>query len=197
MNDSTQPDGVWTRIERAREALEWTDSDLGERALGTRTHYSLLKSRGYKAHAKTIEKIIQRLQQEGFSGAWLRAGILPERADGSPLPERPKIVVQLGLLAAKLGLDAEQVTGLWVDLDSEGPLQSYPEDLQRAAFAAAYLENRTLEDVRLAVEKARASETWRSASVDEMLMVIRVTLKTIKRGGSGTLLSIRLPARTK
>src|SRR4051812_49309666 len=104
MNDSAQPDAVWSRIERAREALEWTDGDLSENAGLTRTHYSLLKRRGFSATAKTQEKFIRRLEQEGYSGSWLRAGVLPERADGAQLPERPKIVEQLSKLAAKLGM---------------------------------------------------------------------------------------------
>jgi hypothetical protein len=196
MNDFPQPNGVWSRIERAREALGWTDSELSERALGARTHYSLLKKRGFKAHEKTLEKIIHCLEQVGYSGTWLRAGVLPERADGAPMPERAKVVTQLARLASKLGLSAEQVMGLWVDLDAEGPLQRYPEELQRAAFAAAYLENRTLEDVRIAVEQARSSPSW-STGIDDMLMAIRIALRAMKRGGSGTLLSIRPPSRAK
>lgn len=196
MKDSPQPDALWSRIERAREALQWTDGDLSERAVGTRTHYSTLKRRGFKATASTQEKFIQCLEQEGYSGTWLRAGILPERADGAPIPERPKIVLQLAQLAGKLGLSTEQVMGLWVDLDAEGPLQRYPEELQRAAFAAAYLENRTLEDVRLAIETARSSEGW-STGIDDMLMAIRMALRTMKRRNSGTLLSIRPQSRPK
>jgi len=197
MNDSSQPDLVWARIEKAREALGWNESELGTKALSNRTGYTKIKARGWAAHARTKEKVISRLEQEGYSGTWLRAGVLPEKVDGAPMPEQRKITDQLARLAAKLGLGSDQVMALWVDLDSEGPLQQYPEELQRAAFAAAYLENRTLEDVKLAVEKARSSDSWRGATVDEMLMTIRVALRSIKRGGSGTLLTIRPPARSK
>jgi hypothetical protein len=197
MNKTAQPSAVWGRIETAREALGWTDGDLSMRALKGRTHYSLLKNRGFNAKSGTQEKIIQCLEQNGYSGAWLRAGVPPERSDGVALPEPPKNATRLAQLAQKLGLSTEQVMRLWADLDTEGPLQKYPEDLQRAAFAAAYLEDRTLEDVRLAVDKARSSEIWDSKSVDAMLMAIRVTLKTIKRSGSGTLFSIRPHAKTK
>lgn len=192
MSDSPQPGSIWARIEEAREALGWNESEFGVKALKNRTGYTAIKRRGWSATERTIQKLISRLEQDGgYSGAWLRAGVLPEMADGSPLPERRKTTEQLIRLAGKLGLGHDQIMRLWVDLDSEGPLQRYPEDLQRAAFAAAYLENRTLEDVMLAVEKARASENWRTAPIDDMLMVIRVTLRTIKRGGSGTLLSIK------
>jgi len=199
MNDFPQPDSAWARIEAARQALGWNESDMGEKALGNRTHYTKIKTRGWSAFGKTQERIIKRLEQEGFSGSWLRAGLLPERADGAALPERPKIVTQLAQLAAKLGLSAEQITRLWVDLDAEGPLQRYPEELQRVAFAAAYLENRTLEDAQRAVEKARVSDTWANynSNVDDMLQAVRMALRSIKRGSSGTLLLMRPPTRSK
>ncbi len=193
MSDSPQPGSVWDRIEKAREALGWKESDVGVKALRNRTGYTKIKSRGWSAHDRTLGRLLSCFEQQGYSAAWLRAGVLPEKADGSPLPERKKIVGQLTRLAAKLGLGADQLMRLWVDLDSEGPLQRYPEDLQRVAFAAAYLEDRTLEDVQLAVEKARSSENWRSDNIDQMLMAVRYTLQGIKRSGSGTLLTIRKP----
>lgn len=198
MSDSPQPESVWARIERAREALQWNESKLGREALNNRTGYTKIKERGWSAHERTQKRIVARLEQEGFSGVWLRAGVLPEKLDGAALPERPKFTDQLHRLAIKLGMSSDQILGLWVDVDAEGPLERYPEQLQRAAFAAAYLEGRTLEDVRLAVEKARGSESLDpKASLDDMLMVIRVTVRAIKSGGSGTLLALRKPGLSK
>lgn len=188
MSDSPQPESVWARIERARETLAWNESQLGREALDNRTGYTKIKERGWSAHERTQERIIARLEREGFSGVWLRAGVPPERMDGSVLPERPKIVVQLARLARKLGMSSEQLVGLWVDLDAEGPLEKYPEDLQRAAFAVSYLDNRTLEDVRRAVDKLRGTSAWKGSwDIDKMVTEIRYTLRDIKPSGSGTM----------
>jgi hypothetical protein len=197
MTDSPQPESVWFRIERARNALGWNESRLGSEALKNRTGYTKIKERGWSAHERTQEKIITRLEQEGYSGVWLRAGVLPEKMDGSALPERPKVAAQLARLARKLCLDSNVLVGLWVDMDAEGPLEKYPDELQRAAFAVAYLDNRTLEDVRRAVDKLRSSPSWKSSwDIDKVVTELRYALREIKPSGSGTM-PIRLREKIK
>lgn len=194
MKEPPPPGSVWSRIDQAREALGWSESDLGTKALKNRTGYTKIGERKWNSKGKTLEKILARLVGEGFSELWLRAGVLPVKSDGTSVPEAPRHSANLKLLARKLALKPEQIMALWADLQSEGPLEKFPEQLQRAAFAAAYLEDRTLEDVRRAVEKARENWSWSSdRGIDHFLSEIRLALRSIQPAGSGTRLPIRFP----
>lgn len=186
---------VWSRIEQARESLPWSERKLSEEALGNQTHYGLLGRRGWKSETETQDKVIAVLERLGFSGSWLRSGVLPERSDGDPLPESPKIIAQLTDLARKLGMPADQILELWTE--TEGPLEKLSDECQRAAFAAAYLDGRSLEDARLAVQRAQRSVEWRKGSgVTHMLQRIRFELELIKPA-SGTMGRLTMVPRSE
>jgi hypothetical protein len=174
----------WERIERAREELGWSGRDLGREALGVPMGYNTIASRNWQSKAGTLDRLIARLTQKGYSEAWLRVGTLPEKADGSSLPEERSVLAKLGLLSRRLARPHLEIIALWDDLGGAGPLEKFPEDVQRAAFAAAYLEGRSLEDVRLAVRAAQ-KKLARGAGVDTWLLEIRKALEHIKPG-SGT-----------
>jgi len=194
--DPPQPGTIWDRIERARGELEWNESQMGEYALGQRTHYSLIGKRGWNADPATINKIVDCLTARGFSEVWLRVGIPPERSDKKALHADQKLSAKLRLLGLKLSLKYEQLVELWTDLDLEGPLERFSEEVQRAAFAAAYLENRSLEDVRLAVFEAQRGEAWlKGRGADHYLMQIRFALSKIKAADSGSYPRIALVRR--
>lgn len=186
------PGSVWARIEEARILLGWGEGELSKNALLSRTHYASIGARGWNAEAHTYDKLIVALVENGLSETWLRAGVLPIMSDGKPLPEAPRRSAQLRELARKLALKPEQVMALWADLEAEGPLEKFTDECQRAAFAAAYLEGRTLEDVRTAVQRAQRSESWiKGKGVDHFLAEIRFALRTVK-AASGTRMQLTI-----
>lgn len=182
-----QPGTFWARVEEARLSLKWPEDQLSRSAFGEnrRTHYTMIAARGWRSKTNTMDKLIVCLVEQGFSEVWLRAGIPPERSDKKALPEPPKVSARLAQLALKLHMPGEQLIALWADLEVEGPLERFPEKVQRAAFAAAYLDARSLDDVRLAVAAAQRDPEWRSGDgIDQILMNIRMALRHI-RAGSG------------
>lgn len=182
---SPPPGSIWERIEYAREALGWDQSTMGTEALENRSHYSKVMA-NWNPKFETIERLIRCLvDKQGFSEVWLRSAVGPEKADGSALPEPRTFLTQLRTLAGRLGLPEQELLTLWADPQGEGPLQKLPEDVQRAAFAAAYLEGRSFEDVRQAARQAMRSPSKKGAGVDHWLAEIRRKLETIKPG-SGT-----------
>lgn len=170
---------IWERIERARQALEWNERKIGAEALGNPTHYTKIWAGGWGARTTTQDKLIERLVREGFSESWLRLGTLPERSDAQPIPEPPKISTQLRLLASRLGLHEEQLLALWADLEGPGPLDKLSDEARRAAFAAAYMEGRTLEDVKLAARQVMRNKPGLKG-IDSWLHAIRVALEGIE-----------------
>lgn len=189
------PGSIWARIERAREYLDLSGSALGEAALGGRQNYNTIRARNWRAMFDTVEQLMSYFAKEGFSPAWLWLGVKPERGGEEPLPIEKSVMEKLRLLARRLALPDDEVIALWGDMQGEGPLEKYSEDLQRAAFAAAYLDGRTLDDVRKAIQIA-SKNTTRGAGKETWLQAIRDALKTIKPGsGQRPALSLVPPSK--
>lgn len=179
-----QPGSVWDRIEQARAALGWGERKMSSEALGNPTHYTKIWARGWQAKEIIVNKIIARLVGEHFSEAWLRAGIPPEHGSGEPLPTPKKLSGQLALLARRLAMQEKQLLALWTDLEGAGPLDKLSDEVQRAAFAAAYMEGRTLEDIRAAIGHVMRTKPG-IRGIDTWLSEIRYAVRDIKPG-SGT-----------
>lgn len=158
---------------------------MGEETLDNHSHYTKIWERGWRGTtAKTTDKIVARLVQEDFSEEWLRAGTLPERGSGKPLPAPQNVSAKLGLLAQRLLMPEQQMMALWADLEGVGPLDKLTDEVQRAAFAAAYMEGRTLEDIRAAVGNVMRKRPT-PKGIDSWLSEIRFAVRSIKPG-SGT-----------
>lgn len=184
MKPPPQPGSIWERIERARAALGWGERKMGSEALGNPSHYTKIWARGWQAKENIANKIIERLVEEDFSEAWLRAGIPPERGSGKPLPAPQKLSAQLSLLARRLAMPEKQLLALWTDLEGVGPLDKLTDEVQRAGFAAAYMEGRTLEDIRAAIGQVMRKKPG-TKGIDSWLSEIRYAVRDIKPG-SGT-----------
>lgn len=173
------PGSIWARIERAREELGLTRTSFGEEALDGRQNYNTIRARGWGGLFETVERLVSFLVSKGYSPTWLWLGTPPELGKGESLPLEKSVMEKLRLLARRLALPDDEVIALWGDLNGAGPLEKYSEDIQRAGFAAAYLDGRTLDDVRRAIQIAQ-KETMRGAGKETWLQAIRDALKTIK-----------------
>jgi hypothetical protein len=94
------PDALWDRIEAARLILGWSESKFGAELLNNRTGYTKIKERDFGAHGRTLVKILDGLELQGFQKDWIMRGTgKPRNTSAAERPAKTRQEIALAVLA--------------------------------------------------------------------------------------------------